>query len=149
MDGETKTLQRPTAYNQCLALTPDSYMTVCGLELYSALCFRLSATMLVAITSNHLCIHHVQQISGQEDLSHKAHCHRLFAPLWPSSLGITDNCQYTTIKEIFKSQSQKPGQCFKSLQVLYLLLFLCFISSLTSLPILYLLFLCREMSVQP
>lgn len=63
---------------------------------------------------NHLCIYHVQQISGQEDLSHKAHCHRLFAPLWPSCLGITDNCQYTTVKEIFKSQSQKPGQCLKS-----------------------------------
>ncbi|XP_070776757.1 protein angel homolog 1 [Enoplosus armatus] len=48
-------------------------------------------------------------ISGQEDLSYKAHCHRLFAPLWPSCLGITDSCQYTTVKEIFKSQ--KPGKC--------------------------------------
>ncbi|XP_041810095.1 protein angel homolog 1 isoform X1 [Chelmon rostratus] len=50
-------------------------------------------------------------ISGQEDLSHKVYCHRLFAPLWPSCLGITDTCQYTTVKEIFKSQSQKPGKC--------------------------------------
>ncbi|KAI3367788.1 hypothetical protein L3Q82_026625, partial [Scortum barcoo] len=50
-------------------------------------------------------------ISGQEDLSHKTHCHRLFAPLWPSCLGITDNCQYTTVKEIFKSQSQKAEKC--------------------------------------
>ncbi|XP_044023821.1 protein angel homolog 1 isoform X2 [Siniperca chuatsi] len=50
-------------------------------------------------------------ISGQEDLSHKGHCHRLFAPLWPSCLGITDNCQYTTVKEIFKSQSRKSGKC--------------------------------------
>ncbi|XP_045919432.1 protein angel homolog 1 isoform X1 [Micropterus dolomieu] len=50
-------------------------------------------------------------ISGQEDLSHKIHCHRLFAPLWPSCLGITDNCQYVTVKERFQSQNQKPGKC--------------------------------------
>uniref|UniRef100_A0A3Q0RET2 Angel homolog 1 n=1 Tax=Amphilophus citrinellus TaxID=61819 RepID=A0A3Q0RET2_AMPCI len=31
-------------------------------------------------------------VSGQEDLSYKANCYRLSAPLWPSSLGITDNC---------------------------------------------------------
>ncbi|KAK1893542.1 Protein angel like 1 [Dissostichus eleginoides] len=31
-------------------------------------------------------------ISGQEDLSHRAYGHRLFVPLWPSSLGITDRC---------------------------------------------------------
>lgn len=73
--------------------------------------------------SNHVCIHRVQQISGQEDLSGKAHCHRLFAPLWSSCLGITDNCQYTTVKEMLKSPSQKPGQCLKSYRVLYLLLF--------------------------
>uniref|UniRef100_UPI003AAEE693 protein angel homolog 1 n=1 Tax=Centroberyx gerrardi TaxID=166262 RepID=UPI003AAEE693 len=48
-------------------------------------------------------------ISGQEDLSHKAH-HRLFAPLWPSSLGITENCQYTTGKETFESQRQESGK---------------------------------------
>ncbi|XP_039642863.1 protein angel homolog 1 isoform X3 [Perca fluviatilis] len=48
-------------------------------------------------------------ISGQEDQSHKAYCHRLFAPLWPSSLGITDSCQYTTVKEALKSQNQKSG----------------------------------------
>ncbi|XP_042356989.1 protein angel homolog 1 [Plectropomus leopardus] len=48
-------------------------------------------------------------ISGQEDLSHKAHSHRLFAPLWPSCLGITDSCQYTSVKEISKSQSPKSG----------------------------------------
>ncbi|XP_041667843.1 protein angel homolog 1 isoform X2 [Cheilinus undulatus] len=47
-------------------------------------------------------------ISGQEDLSYKVHCHRLLAPLWPSSLGITDSCQYSTVKEIFKDQNQKP-----------------------------------------
>ncbi|XP_051252134.1 protein angel homolog 1 isoform X1 [Dicentrarchus labrax] len=49
-------------------------------------------------------------ISGQEDMSHRVYGHRLFAPLWPSCLGITDNCQYTTAKETFESQSQKPGK---------------------------------------
>ncbi|XP_026871142.2 protein angel homolog 1 isoform X2 [Electrophorus electricus] len=33
-------------------------------------------------------------VSGQEDLSYKIHHRRLYAPLWPSSLGISDNCQY-------------------------------------------------------
>lgn len=56
---------------------------------------------------------HIQQISGQEDLSYKTYVHRLYAPLWPSCLGITDNCQYTTVKEKSESQSQKPGQCLK------------------------------------
>lgn len=48
-------------------------------------------------------------VSGQEDLSYKANCYRLSAPLWPSSLGITDNCQYTTVNEIF--DRQKSGKC--------------------------------------
>ncbi|XP_028251795.1 protein angel homolog 1 [Parambassis ranga] len=47
-------------------------------------------------------------ISGQEDLSHKAYCHRLFSPLWPSCLEITNNCQYTTVNETFKCQN--PGK---------------------------------------
>ncbi|KAG8013656.1 Protein angel-like protein 1 [Nibea albiflora] len=47
-------------------------------------------------------------ISGQEDLSYKTYVHRLYAPLWPSCLGITDNCQYTTVKEKSESQRQKP-----------------------------------------
>uniref|UniRef100_A0A673BDT4 Angel homolog 1 (Drosophila) n=1 Tax=Sphaeramia orbicularis TaxID=375764 RepID=A0A673BDT4_9TELE len=38
-------------------------------------------------------------ISGQEDLSYKSHCYKLFAPLWPSSLGITDSCQYTSVHQ--------------------------------------------------
>ncbi|TNN52303.1 Protein angel 1 [Liparis tanakae] len=46
-------------------------------------------------------------ISGQEDLSHSAHSHRLYAPLWPSALGITDGCQHSTAKEMWKSQT--PG----------------------------------------
>ncbi|KAM7375749.1 hypothetical protein PAMP_005525 [Pampus punctatissimus] len=48
-------------------------------------------------------------ISGQEDLSHKAHCHRLFAPLWPSCLGIDDYCQYTTVTETYESRSYVSG----------------------------------------
>ncbi|KAM8914938.1 protein angel homolog 1 isoform 2-T2 [Spinachia spinachia] len=48
-------------------------------------------------------------ISGQEDLSEKSHCRRLYAPLWPSSLGVTDGCQYTTFKEGWKSR--KSGKC--------------------------------------
>ncbi|XP_076603993.1 protein angel homolog 1 [Chaetodon auriga] len=65
------------------------------------------------ITTGELCFEGLPawMISGQEDLSHKVHCHRLSAPLWPSGLGITDTCQYTTVSEIFKSQSQKPGKC--------------------------------------
>uniref|UniRef100_A0A3B4TGL3 Endonuclease/exonuclease/phosphatase domain-containing protein n=1 Tax=Seriola dumerili TaxID=41447 RepID=A0A3B4TGL3_SERDU len=55
---------------------------------------------------NHACIHHVLQISGQEDLSYKTHCYRLFAPLWPSCLAITDSCQYTTVNNMFESQSK-------------------------------------------
>lgn len=58
---------------------------------------------------NHRCIHRVQQISGQEDLSQTSHSHRLYAPLWPSSLGITDGCQHATVKDM--SESQKPGHC--------------------------------------
>ncbi|XP_059209337.1 protein angel homolog 1 [Centropristis striata] len=50
------------------------------------------------------------RISGQEDMSHKSYCLRLFAPLWPSSLGITDSCQYTPVKEISKSQKSGKGQ---------------------------------------
>ncbi|XP_043118264.1 protein angel homolog 1 isoform X2 [Puntigrus tetrazona] len=33
-------------------------------------------------------------VSGQVDLSYKVHHSRLFSPLWPRSLGITDGCQY-------------------------------------------------------
>ncbi|KAJ0063101.1 hypothetical protein NL108_012565, partial [Boleophthalmus pectinirostris] len=35
-------------------------------------------------------------ISGQEDLSYKSHVYRLYAPLWPDTLGISDCCQYTS-----------------------------------------------------
>ncbi|XP_037550480.1 protein angel homolog 1 [Nematolebias whitei] len=48
-------------------------------------------------------------VSGQEDLSYKPNYHRLYAPLWPSSLGITDKCHYVTNAEngVFESQPQK------------------------------------------
>lgn len=69
---------------------------------------------LLGITSETIFVFiHAQQISGQEDLSHRDHCHRLFAPLWPDNLGISDNCQYTTATETFKIQSQKSCQSFK------------------------------------
>ncbi|XP_061552380.1 protein angel homolog 2 isoform X1 [Phycodurus eques] len=44
-------------------------------------------------------------VSGQKDLSHKATCHRLFAPLWPGCLGISDSCQYVTAAEVDASHS--------------------------------------------
>ncbi|KAM6961238.1 protein angel homolog 1 [Aplochiton taeniatus] len=38
------------------------------------------------------------KVSGQQDMSHKTHPHRMLAPLWPRALGITDNCQYVSAK---------------------------------------------------
>ncbi|KAM6917306.1 protein angel homolog 1 isoform 1-T1 [Lycodopsis pacificus] len=49
-------------------------------------------------------------ISGREDQSQNSHCHRLYAPLWPSSLGITDSCQYTTAKDMLKSRKSGKYQ---------------------------------------
>nr|XP_698034.2 protein angel homolog 1 isoform X1 [Danio rerio] len=50
------------------------------------------------ITTGELYYHGLPtwMVSGQTDLSYKAHHNRLFSPLWPSSLGITDRCQYNT-----------------------------------------------------
>ncbi|XP_061699727.1 protein angel homolog 1 isoform X2 [Syngnathoides biaculeatus] len=42
-------------------------------------------------------------VSGQKDLSHKATCHRLFAPLWSDCLGISDSCQYVASCEVDSS----------------------------------------------
>uniref|UniRef100_A0A8C0W8Q4 Protein angel homolog 1 n=1 Tax=Castor canadensis TaxID=51338 RepID=A0A8C0W8Q4_CASCN len=36
------------------------------------------------------------KVSGQEDFSHQLYQRKLQAPLWPSSLGITDCCRYVT-----------------------------------------------------
>ncbi|XP_047467490.1 protein angel homolog 1 isoform X2 [Mugil cephalus] len=49
-------------------------------------------------------------ISGQEDLSYKPHYHTLSQPLWPSSVGITANCQYTNANEVFESLNQKSAK---------------------------------------
>ncbi|XP_028922594.1 protein angel homolog 1 isoform X2 [Ornithorhynchus anatinus] len=37
----------------------------------------------------------VWKVSGQEDFSHQLYQRKLSTPLWPSSLGISDSCQYT------------------------------------------------------
>ncbi|XP_026790258.3 protein angel homolog 1 [Pangasianodon hypophthalmus] len=46
-------------------------------------------------------------VSGQEDLSYKTHHRRLYAPLWPSSLGISDNCRYY---DIFEPEGKESGK---------------------------------------
>ncbi|XP_023684188.2 protein angel homolog 1 isoform X1 [Paramormyrops kingsleyae] len=48
------------------------------------------------ITTGQLYYHGLPawMVSGQEDFSYKMHHHILCAPLWPSELGINDNCQY-------------------------------------------------------
>ncbi|XP_051579158.1 protein angel homolog 1 isoform X2 [Myxocyprinus asiaticus] len=50
------------------------------------------------ITTGQLYYHGLPawMVSGQIDLSNKFHHRRLFAPLWPVSLGINENCQYRT-----------------------------------------------------
>ncbi|KFW81855.1 Protein angel 1, partial [Manacus vitellinus] len=45
------------------------------------------------------------KVSGQEDFSQQLYSRKLLAPLWPSSLGVTDNCQYVT-----QCQPKKPGR---------------------------------------
>ncbi|XP_056867973.1 protein angel homolog 1 isoform X2 [Takifugu flavidus] len=53
-----------------------------------------------------------ERISGQEAQSYGTSCHRLFAPLWPSSLGISASCQYTTVpKRLTNQNSLKTGKC--------------------------------------
>nr|XP_009673958.1 PREDICTED: protein angel homolog 1 isoform X1 [Struthio camelus australis] len=37
------------------------------------------------------------KVSGQEDFSQQLHPRKLLAPLWPNSLGVTDNCQYVSL----------------------------------------------------
>ncbi|NXM07362.1 ANGE1 protein, partial [Tyrannus savana] len=44
-------------------------------------------------------------VSGQEDFSQQLYSRKLLAPLWPSSLGVTDNCQYVS-----QCQPKKPGR---------------------------------------
>ncbi|XP_061853794.1 protein angel homolog 1 isoform X3 [Colius striatus] len=37
------------------------------------------------------------KVSGQEEFSQQLYSRKLQAPLWPSSLGVTDSCQYVTL----------------------------------------------------
>ncbi|KAL0969134.1 hypothetical protein UPYG_G00222990 [Umbra pygmaea] len=69
------------------------------------------------ITTRQLYYHGLPawMISGQEDLSYKAHHWKVFAPLLPSTVGINDNCQYTsgigpTCKETVSTQRPKTGR---------------------------------------
>ncbi|KAG5857573.1 hypothetical protein ANANG_G00020890 [Anguilla anguilla] len=61
------------------------------------------------ITTSQLYYHGMPawMISGQEDLCYKMHPRRLFAPLWPSTLGITDTCQYVSDHRIDRQESGK------------------------------------------
>ncbi|XP_022432188.1 protein angel homolog 1 isoform X2 [Delphinapterus leucas] len=47
------------------------------------------------------------KVSGQEDFSHQLYQRKLQAPLWPSSLGITDCCQYVT--SCHPKRSERPA----------------------------------------
>ncbi|RXN22819.1 angel -like protein [Labeo rohita] len=61
------------------------------------------------ITTGQLYFHGLPawMVSGQEDLSYKVHHTRLFAPLWPSSLGISDGCQYRTNTQAAASDNRQ------------------------------------------
>ncbi|XP_029807792.1 protein angel homolog 1 isoform X1 [Suricata suricatta] len=52
------------------------------------------------------------KVSGQEDFSHQLYQRKLQAPLWPSSLGITDCCQYITSCHPKRSERLKYGRDF-------------------------------------
>ncbi|XP_048804960.1 protein angel homolog 1 isoform X1 [Lagopus muta] len=52
------------------------------------------------------------KVSGQEDLSQQLHSRKLLSPLWPSSLGVTDNCQYVTVCQPKKQGRRKYSRDF-------------------------------------
>ncbi|XP_019495920.1 PREDICTED: protein angel homolog 1 isoform X3 [Hipposideros armiger] len=52
------------------------------------------------------------KVSGQEDFSHQLYQRKLQAPLWPSSLGITDCCQYVTSCHPKRSERHKYSRDF-------------------------------------
>eukprot|EP00069_Balaena_mysticetus_P000340 bmy_03500T0 len=52
------------------------------------------------------------KVSGQEDFSHQLYQRKLQAPLWPSSLGITDCCQYVTSCHPKRSERRKYSRDF-------------------------------------
>uniref|UniRef100_A0A8C6WLZ6 Uncharacterized protein n=1 Tax=Neogobius melanostomus TaxID=47308 RepID=A0A8C6WLZ6_9GOBI len=45
-------------------------------------------------------------ISGQEDLSFNPQFYKLYAPLWPRTLGITDCCQFTSVNQVLERSRQ-------------------------------------------
>ncbi|XP_020841871.1 protein angel homolog 1 isoform X1 [Phascolarctos cinereus] len=52
------------------------------------------------------------KVSGQEDFSHQLYQRKLLTPLWPSSLGITDSCQYITPCQPKRSERRRYGRDF-------------------------------------
>ncbi|XP_061751023.1 protein angel homolog 1 [Nerophis ophidion] len=72
------------------------------------------------ITNGELYFHGIAawRVSGQQNVSQKTSCHTLFAPLWPSSLGISDNCQYVTASEVDEGYSTVAGKLQYSHNVL-------------------------------
>ncbi|NXS20285.1 ANGE1 protein, partial [Mystacornis crossleyi] len=51
-------------------------------------------------------------VSGQEDFSQQLYSRKLLAPLWPSSLGVTDKCQYVTLCQPKKLGRRKYSRDF-------------------------------------
>ncbi|NXL93498.1 ANGE1 protein, partial [Alectura lathami] len=52
------------------------------------------------------------KVSGQEDFSQQLHTRKLLAPLWPSSLGVTDSCQYAAVCQPKKTGRRKYSRDF-------------------------------------
>ncbi|XP_062433164.1 protein angel homolog 1 [Rhea pennata] len=52
------------------------------------------------------------KVSGQEDFSQQLHPRKLLAPLWPSLLGVTENCQYVSLCPSKKSDRHKYSRDF-------------------------------------
>ncbi|XP_009992270.1 PREDICTED: protein angel homolog 1 [Chaetura pelagica] len=52
------------------------------------------------------------KVSGQEDFSQQYYSRKLLAPLWPSSLGVTDRCQYVTLCQPKKLGRHKYSRDF-------------------------------------
>ena len=50
-----------------------------------------------------------------EDLSYKAYPYKLYAPLWPSSLGVTGMCQYPPSQDEREQHNDKDGWSFREL----------------------------------
>ncbi|XP_033917765.1 protein angel homolog 1 isoform X2 [Melopsittacus undulatus] len=52
------------------------------------------------------------KVSGQEDFSQQLYSRKMLAPLWPSSLGVTDSCQYVTLCQPKKQGRRKYSRDF-------------------------------------